>query len=128
MIASLKNTGSIRAQYTHDFRKGGFLQILDAGAEYFGLSEAQLRDALRAGNSLVEIARTQGKSTEGLKNALLSVFPQTQRYEQLGADLDRMMTEHPRIQGRGQVDVQPIAMPATPRNDISTTSVVNLVG
>ena len=103
MIASVKGTGRIQPQSSYDLRKGGFLQILDAGARYLSLTEEQVRQRLRAGNSLAEIAQAQGKSPEGLKSALLSVFPLTQKSDQLGAVLDRMMTEHPRIKDqRGQ--------------------------
>ena len=97
MIAPVNTTGSIQAQYVYDFRKSGFLQILDAGAQYLGLTEDQLRDQLQGGKSLVEIAQARGKSADGLKSALMGVFPLTQKSEQLSAVLDRMMTEHPRI-------------------------------
>jgi hypothetical protein len=45
---------------------------LDAAADYLGLTDAQLRDKLFAGQSLTEIAKAQGKSVDGLKNAMLA--------------------------------------------------------
>ena len=127
MIASLQRSSAIQAYYLHDARKGGFLQIGEAAAEYLGLSENQLRDALRAGSSLAEIAGAQGKSTERLKSALLSVFPQAQTYEQLGADLERMMAEHPHMQARCPVDGHTSGCPAITQDGISGRS-VSLVG
>jgi hypothetical protein len=50
---------------------GAFGQ-LDAAADYLGLTDAQLRDKLFAGQSLAEIAKAQGKSVDGLKQAMLA--------------------------------------------------------
>ncbi len=94
MGASIRTNGSVR--YTHASQNGGFLQIPNAGADYLGIPEGQLRDAVRAGRSLAELAQTQGKTIDGLKSALLSVFPESQRYDRLGADLDRMIAERHR--------------------------------
>jgi hypothetical protein len=44
--------------------------LLGAAADYVGLTEAQLHEQLRAGKSLAQIAKDNGKSTEGLKQAL----------------------------------------------------------
>jgi hypothetical protein len=41
-----------------------------AAAHYLGLTEAQLHEQLRSGKSLAQIAKDQGKSTDGLKKAL----------------------------------------------------------
>jgi len=80
-------------QCTHRGKAGGFLQIPEAGADYLGMSEGQLRAEFRAGRTLIELAQTRGKSIDGLKCALLSVFPPTHMYDRLGADLDRMIAE-----------------------------------
>jgi hypothetical protein len=45
---------------------------LDAAATYLGLTEAQLREKLIAGQSLAEIAEAEGKSVDGLKAAMLA--------------------------------------------------------
>jgi hypothetical protein len=51
----------------HGFGFGG----AEGAAEYLGLTEAQLREQLRDGKSLADIAKaTSGKSVEGLKAAL----------------------------------------------------------
>jgi hypothetical protein len=45
---------------------------LDAAASYLGLSEAQLQSELQSGKTLAQIAQAQGKSVDGLKQALLT--------------------------------------------------------
>jgi hypothetical protein len=47
---------------------GGF----DAAAEYLGLSEAALREALADGKSLASVAKSRGKSVDGLVDALVA--------------------------------------------------------
>jgi hypothetical protein len=44
---------------------------LDAAASYLGLTDAQLRTRLENGKSLAEVARAQGKSVDGLVQALV---------------------------------------------------------
>ena len=48
-----------------------FLHGLDAAASYLGLNEAQLHSRLESGKTLAEIAKAQGKSVAGLKDALV---------------------------------------------------------
>jgi len=43
---------------------------LDAAATYLGLTEDQLRTQLQSGKTLADVAKAQGKSVEGLKQAL----------------------------------------------------------
>jgi len=50
----------------------GIVFGLDAAASYLGLTEAQLRTDLDSGKSLAEVAAVQGKSVDGLKQALLA--------------------------------------------------------
>ena len=50
----------------------GFIGKLDAAADYLGLTEAQLRTQLESGKSLAQIARAQGKSVDGLVDALVN--------------------------------------------------------
>jgi hypothetical protein len=45
---------------------------LDGAADYLGLSEAELHERLRNGESLAEIAKDEGKSVDGLEQALLA--------------------------------------------------------
>ncbi len=45
---------------------------LDAAAKYLGLTEAQLRTQLENGKSLAEVAKAQGKTVDGLVDALVS--------------------------------------------------------
>ena len=45
---------------------------LGSAAEYLGLTEDELHEQLRAGKSLAEIAEAQGKSVDGLTEAILA--------------------------------------------------------
>jgi hypothetical protein len=49
-----------------------FFHGLDAAATYLGLTDAQLRTRVESGKTLAEIAKAQGKSVDGLKEALLA--------------------------------------------------------
>jgi hypothetical protein len=49
----------------------GFFHGLDSAASYLGLTEAQLRSRLESGKTLAEIVKAQGKSVDGLKDALV---------------------------------------------------------
>jgi hypothetical protein len=49
----------------------GFLRGFDAAASYLGLTEAQLHTRLESGKSLAQIAKAQGKSVDGLEDALV---------------------------------------------------------
>jgi hypothetical protein len=51
--------------------EGPFGAGLDAAATYLGLTEAQLREQLESGKSLAEVAKAQGKSVDGLIQALV---------------------------------------------------------
>ncbi len=52
--------------------RGGPLMLgLDSAADYLGLSPAQLRQRLAKGNSLADVAKAQGKTVDGLEQALL---------------------------------------------------------
>jgi hypothetical protein len=50
----------------------GFGVELGAAATYLGLTEAQLRSDIESGQSLAQIATAQGKSVDGLKQALIA--------------------------------------------------------
>jgi hypothetical protein len=51
-------------------RSGGHGVIGGAVAGYLGLTKQQLRDDLRSGETLAQIATTQGKSISGLEQAI----------------------------------------------------------
>lgn len=48
-----------------------FFHGLDAAASYLGLTEKQLDSRLNSGKTLAQIAKAQGKSVDGLKDAML---------------------------------------------------------
>jgi hypothetical protein len=48
----------------------GPLGNFDAAADYLGLTEAELRAALEDGRSLADVAKSEGKSVDGLVDAL----------------------------------------------------------
>jgi hypothetical protein len=50
---------------------GPFHGKLEAAAEYLGMTQAQLREALEDGKTLAQVARDQNKSVDGLVDALL---------------------------------------------------------
>lgn len=50
---------------------GVFHRGLDAAASYLGLTEAQLERKLESGKTLAQVAKDQGKSVDGLENALV---------------------------------------------------------
>jgi polyhydroxyalkanoate synthesis regulator phasin len=50
---------------------GPFGIALDAAADYLGLTRAQLGRAMMSGRSLADVARAQGKSVDGLEQALV---------------------------------------------------------
>jgi hypothetical protein len=58
----------------HDFRGGPplFGEKLSAAAGYLDLTEAQLGAKLNTGQTLAQIAKAQGKSVDGLKQAILA--------------------------------------------------------
>ena len=49
-----------------------FGEKLEAAAEYLGITEEDLRSALQEGKSLADLAEEEGKSVDGLKDALLA--------------------------------------------------------
>jgi hypothetical protein len=55
----------------HGGSHGGLRGGLDAAADYLGLTEAELHDQLESGQTLAEIATAQGKTADGLEQALL---------------------------------------------------------
>ena len=50
----------------------GHLGDLDAAASYLGLTEDQLRTELQSGKTLADVAKAQGKSVDGLVDALVA--------------------------------------------------------
>jgi polyhydroxyalkanoate synthesis regulator phasin len=60
-------------RFGHAHRGGPHLfgEKLSAAADYLGLTQAELRTKLNAGQTLADIARARGKSVDGLKQAIL---------------------------------------------------------
>jgi AraC-like DNA-binding protein len=66
----------IGPRFGPDFDRPGappffFGEKLSSAAEYLGLTEAELRTKLNQGQTLAQIAKAQGKSVAGLKDAML---------------------------------------------------------
>jgi hypothetical protein len=55
----------------HHHGHGPFHAKLEAAAEYLGLTQAQLREALADGKTLAQVARDRDKSVDGLVDALV---------------------------------------------------------
>lgn len=73
----------------HGLRRGGPLRaIFGAAAKYLGLTNAQLRHQLRSGKSLADVAGAQGKSVDGLKQAIKAAID-AQLDSRLDAIVDR---------------------------------------
>jgi hypothetical protein len=58
--------------HDREFRHGRPGAALDAAASYLGLTEAKLRAALESGKTLAQVAKDQGKSVDGLVQAMLA--------------------------------------------------------
>jgi hypothetical protein len=48
--------------------------VVTAAADYLGVSQSQLLSQLQSGKSLADVAKTQGKSVSGLKDAILAAM------------------------------------------------------
>jgi len=59
-------------RFGHGFGHFGAFTELETAASYLGLEEDELRDALADGKSLAQVAKDQGKSVDGLVNALVA--------------------------------------------------------
>lgn len=86
----------------------GLVDKLSAAAEFLGLEEAELRERLREGQSLADVAEAENKSVDGLEQAILAdakadldaavederlTREQADRiYERLHAAIDRIVT------------------------------------
>jgi hypothetical protein len=68
--------------------RGGFglhaLRDLDVAATYLGTTEAELRDALREGKTLADVAKDEGKPVDGLVDAIVAAT--TKRLDEAVAD------------------------------------------
>ena len=53
---------------------GPFMEGLQAAAKYLSLSDTQLRNQLRSGKSLAQVAKDRNKSVGGLKSAIKSAL------------------------------------------------------
>lgn len=77
-------TAAIGAAHAADrvHRHGMHMRLMRAAADYLGMDPAQLRDALAKGQSLAQVAKTSGKSVDGLEAALAA---------QVRAEIHRMV-------------------------------------
>jgi hypothetical protein len=57
--------------FRHHGWAGPFHAKLEATARYLGMTQTQLREALRDGKTLAQVARDQGKSVDGLVDVLV---------------------------------------------------------
>lgn len=68
--------------------RGGFgfraLRDLDVAANHLGVTEAELRDALREGKTLADVAKDEGKAVDGLVEAIVAAT--TKRLDETVAD------------------------------------------
>lgn len=55
----------------HKHFHGPFHAKLEAAAEYLGMTQAQLEEALEDGKTLAQVAKDQGKAVDGLVDALV---------------------------------------------------------
>jgi hypothetical protein len=69
-VLLLRGLHGARGDHGHHGLHGRF--GLDAAASYLGITEAELRESLRDGDTLAEIAVEQGKSIDGLVDALVA--------------------------------------------------------
>jgi hypothetical protein len=84
---------------------GLHLTSLDAAATYLGVSEAELEERLRNGDTLAEVAEDEGKSVDGLVQALVDSASgrideaveagrlDEERAEELKAELEERITD-----------------------------------
>lgn len=69
----------------HGLRGGmHFAGGLEAAASYLGVTEAELREALRGGDTLADVATSAGKTVDGLKQAMIDAAT---------ADLEQAVTD-----------------------------------
>jgi uncharacterized protein YidB (DUF937 family) len=62
--------GPLPLGFGHHFRLFHHFPGLDAAASYLGLTQSQLRSRLDSGKTLAQVAKDQGKSVDGLVDAL----------------------------------------------------------
>ncbi|MGZ8691569.1 MAG: hypothetical protein ACXW0F_08055 [Gaiellaceae bacterium] len=93
----------------------GFIGRLDGAAGYIGITEAQLRTELEGGKSLAQIAKTHGKSVDGLIDTLVAAakdkldsavsagrLTKAQETEMLGVLKDRITSAVNKTGGLGE--------------------------
>jgi hypothetical protein len=94
--------GTMRAGPGGDMHRRGWHRgvMLQAAARYLGLTPSELRTQLKSGKTLAEIAASQGKSVQGLKQAMLAEVKA--RLNQAVASGKLSQTEAQTILGRVQ--------------------------
>jgi lambda repressor-like predicted transcriptional regulator len=100
-VDSISSISSISSSQSTSYTQGsarsvGLKRLMDASAEYLGLSANDLRTQLQAGKSLADIAKAEGKSVDGLKQALQAVLSSDQSGgTDSSALLDKILNGHP---------------------------------
>lgn len=80
--------------------------LLNPAAEYLGLDEEELRERLAGGDSLAEIAEAEGKSVDGLVDALVAAA--RERFEDVDPDeLADRIREHVTALVEGELPARP---------------------
>jgi lambda repressor-like predicted transcriptional regulator len=83
------------------------IDLIGTAADYLGMDDADVRDAVRAGKSLADLARDKGKSVDGLKDALRDAIREdaNRAVEKLSAIVDELVEQtggpHPGFGLRG---------------------------
>ena len=73
--------------------RGAFHAKFEAAAEYLGMTEDQLRNELRNGKTLAQVARDRNKAVDGLIDALVADVREKLGAENVPADLRRRITD-----------------------------------
>lgn len=91
--APLLGLGPRSFGHRHHGAHGPFHAKTAAAAKYLGLSEAELREALRDGKTLAQVARERNKSVDGLVDALVAEAKKRLGTDEAPAELRQRITD-----------------------------------
>ncbi len=116
------STGAASTRSSFDEMPHRTQALHGAAARYLGLSPQALRSQLEAGKSLAEIAAAQGKSIDGLKNAILGVLTEGGA---TGGDtralVERIVNAHQGREDPQKVMANPTAGPTRATDPVEST-------